>query len=85
MNVSPLMFGLGEANVRTIALPYGHTSLDLHIEEEHLEALVETEMAELEPDPSEEELIRQAMAIALKVASPPAPLQLERGGLSLGI
>ena len=32
-----------------------------------------------------EELIRQAMAIALKVASPPAPLQLERGGLSLGI
>ncbi len=45
-----------------------------------------------------EELIRQAMAIALKVASPPAPLplelcslatkgtqELERGGLSLGI
>ena len=32
-----------------------------------------------------EELVRQAMAIALKVASPPAPLQLERGGLSLGI
>ena len=62
MNVSSLMFGLGEANVRTIALPYGHTSLDRHIEEEHLEALVETEMAELEPDPSEEELIRQALA-----------------------
>jgi hypothetical protein len=32
-----------------------------------------------------EELIRQAMAIAFKIASPPAPLQLERGGLSLGI
>ena len=45
-----------------------------------------------------EQLIRQAMAIALKVASPPAPLplelcslatkgtqELERGGLSLGI
>ena len=32
-----------------------------------------------------EELVRQALAIAFKVASPPAPLQLERGGLSLGI
>ncbi|MEE1159961.1 MAG: lactate racemase domain-containing protein, partial [Atopobiaceae bacterium] len=48
--------------MKTIALPYGHASLDLHVEEEHLEAVVETRMGELEPDPSEEELVRQALA-----------------------
>jgi nickel-dependent lactate racemase len=48
--------------MKTIALPYGHASLDLHVDEEHLEAVVETRMGELEPDPSEEELVRQALA-----------------------
>ncbi|MBQ1841264.1 MAG: nickel-dependent lactate racemase, partial [Atopobiaceae bacterium] len=48
--------------MKTIALPYGHASLDLHVEEEHLGAVVETRMGELEPDPSEEELVRQALA-----------------------
>lgn len=47
--------------MRTISLPYGHTSVDLHVEEENLEALVETRMGELEPDPSEEGLLRQAL------------------------
>ena len=50
------------SGMRTIALPYGHTSLDLHVDEEHLEALVETRMGELVPDPSEEELVREALA-----------------------
>ncbi len=48
--------------MRTVALPYGHGTLDLHIEEDCLEALVETKMGELEPAPSEEELVRQALA-----------------------
>ena len=47
--------------MKTIALPYGHASLDLHVDEEHLEAVVETRMGELEPDPSEEELVRRAL------------------------
>ncbi len=51
-----------EVRMRTIALPYGHTSLELHVEDEHLEALVETDMGSLEPDPSEEELVRRALA-----------------------
>jgi len=48
--------------MKTIALPYGHASLELHVEEECLEAVVETRMGELEPDPSEEDLVRQALA-----------------------
>ena len=47
--------------MRTVALPYGHGTLDLHIEEEHLEALVETDMAGLEPVPGEEALVSQAL------------------------
>lgn len=48
--------------MRAITLPYGHASLELHVDERHLEALVETEMGSLVPDPSEEELVRQALA-----------------------
>ncbi|MDI9590378.1 MAG: nickel-dependent lactate racemase [Acidobacteriota bacterium] len=51
--------------MRTISLPYGRSTLDLHVDEEHLEALVETEMGSLEPDPSEEWLVRQALATPL--------------------
>lgn len=62
--------------MRTIALPYGHTSLELHVEERHLEALVETEMGELVPDPSEEELIRRALAAPIGT---PSLRELARG------
>ncbi|MDO4537495.1 MAG: nickel-dependent lactate racemase [Coriobacteriales bacterium] len=55
--------------MKTITLPYGHESRELHIEEEHLEALVETQMGELEPSPSEEELVRQALAHPLGTPS----------------
>ena len=47
--------------VKTIALPYGHASIDLHVEEDCLEAVVETKMGDLVPDPSEVELVRQAL------------------------
>ena len=47
--------------MRAIPLPYGHTELELHVDEGHLEALVETEMGSLVPDPSEEELVRRAL------------------------
>ena len=47
--------------MRTIPLPYDTGTLDLHVEDEHLEALVETEMAALEPDPSEEALVAAAL------------------------
>ena len=47
--------------MRTIALPYGHGSLDLHVDESSLEAVVETKMGELVPDPGEEALIREAL------------------------
>ena len=43
--------------MRTIALPYGHGTLDLHIEEDHLAAVVETSMGSLMPDPSEGGLV----------------------------
>lgn len=62
--------------MRTIALPYGHTSLELHVEERHLEALVETEMGELVPDPSEEELIRRTLAAPIGT---PSLRELARG------
>ena len=62
--------------MRTVALPYGHASLELHVEEEHLEALVETEMGELAPDPSEEELIRRALAAPIGT---PTLCELARG------
>lgn len=44
-----------------IPFPYGHTELELHVDEGHLEALVETKMGSLVPDPSEEELVRRAL------------------------
>ena len=47
--------------MRTIALPYGHGTLDLHIEEDHLAAVVETSMGSLMPDPSEGGLVRAAL------------------------
>ncbi len=47
--------------MRAISLPYGHAALELHVEEEHLEELVETRMGELEPDPGERELVRRAL------------------------
>lgn len=47
--------------MKTIALPYGHGTLDLHIEEDHLTAVVETSMGSLKPDPSEEGLVRVAL------------------------
>ena len=47
--------------MKTIALPYGHASIDLHVDEDCLEAVVETKMGDLAPDPSEEELVRQAL------------------------
>ena len=47
--------------MRTIALPYGHESLDLHVDVDHLKAVVETEMNGLVPDPSEADQVRQAM------------------------
>ena len=47
--------------MRTIALPYGHESLDLHVDEDHLKAVVETEMNGLVPDPSEADQVRQAL------------------------
>ena len=62
--------------MKTIQLPYGHATLDLHVEEEHLEALVETKMGELEPSPSEEELVRQALAQPLGT---PCLSELARG------
>lgn len=62
--------------MRTIALPYGHAELELHVEEEHLEALVETEMGELAPDPSEEELVRRALAAPIGT---PTLCELARG------
>ena len=63
--------------MRTVALPYGHGTLDLHIEEDCLEALVETKMGELEPAPSEEELVRQALAHPIGT---PCLGDLARGG-----
>ena len=51
----------GGVCVKTIALPYGHASIDLHVEEDCLEAVVETKMGDLVPDPSEVELVRQAL------------------------
>ena len=47
--------------MRAISLPYGHAAIELHVEEEHLEELVETRMGELEPDPSERELVLRAL------------------------
>ena len=47
--------------MRTIALPYGHESLELHVDEDHLKAVVETEMDGLTPDPSEADQVRQAL------------------------
>ena len=62
--------------MRTIALPYGYGSVDLHVEDEHLEALVETRMGDLQPDPSEEELVRQALAHPIGT---PSLAELARG------
>ena len=47
--------------MRTIELPYGTGTIDLHVEDERLEALVEAPMGALEPDPSEEELVTRAL------------------------
>ena len=47
--------------MRTIALPYGHESLELHVDEDHLKAVVETEMDGLTPDSSEADQVRQAL------------------------
>ena len=47
--------------MRTIALPYGHESLELHVDEDYLKAVVETEMDGLTPDPSEADQVRQAL------------------------
>jgi len=47
--------------MKTIALPYGHGMLDLHIEEDRLTAVVETSMGSLTPEPSEEGLVRAAL------------------------
>ena len=47
--------------MRTIALPYGHESLELHVDEDHLKAVVETDMDGLVPDPGEADLVYQAL------------------------
>lgn len=47
--------------MRTITLPYGHESLELHVDEEHLKAVVETDMDGLVPDPGEANLVYQAL------------------------
>ena len=62
--------------MQTIPLPYGTTTLDLHIDEKYLEALVEAPMGALEPDPSEEELI--ACALRAPIGTPPLA-ELARG------
>ena len=62
--------------MQTIPLPYGTTTLDLHIDEKYLEALVEAPMGALEPDPSEEELI--ACALRAPIGTPPLE-ELARG------
>lgn len=62
--------------MQTIPLPYGTGTLDLHIDEECLEALVEAPMGSLEPDPSEEELVLHALRNP--VGTPPLA-ELARG------
>lgn len=47
--------------METIQLPYGHGSLDLHVEEEQLEAVVRAQMGSLEPDPNEIEIVQHAL------------------------
>ena len=47
--------------MKTIRLPYGTSSMELHVEEEHLKALVETQMAGMQPDSDERELVRRAL------------------------
>ncbi len=47
--------------METIQLPYGHGSLDLHVEEDRLEAVVRAQMGSLEPEPGEAALVRYAL------------------------
>ena len=47
--------------MRTITLPYGRGTLDVHVDEEHLKAVVRAEMGSLMPEPGEAELVQSAL------------------------
>ncbi|RGB66773.1 MULTISPECIES: nickel-dependent lactate racemase [Oscillospiraceae] len=47
--------------MKTINIPYYTSSLPLHIEEEHLAAVITAKMHEYDPGKSEEELVREAL------------------------
>ncbi len=47
---------------RTFALPYYTSALDIHVEEENLAAVLTAGLDEYQPEKSEEELIRDALA-----------------------
>lgn len=48
--------------MQTIKIPYYTTSMDLHVEEENLKAVVVAKMHEYNPDKSEKEIIMDALA-----------------------
>src|SRR5699024_4072278 len=47
--------------MRTIKIPYHTSTLDLHVEEQNLEAIITAKSDSYDPGKSEEELIREAL------------------------
>ena len=46
---------------KTIAIPYYTSTLDLHVEEENLKAVITAKMHEFKTDKSEVELVKEAL------------------------